>query len=830
MKSIDNNKAFQYYSNLTGNLINQLIKKSLLVVIVFFSISFVSAAEKSAEDLAVEKYLSQKSKPEDFSTTSAPLKQDLGGNWVGIFESYPHLVRVSFEIPKGSLEQGDSVDVELRLEPLVEQRSITRSPMGVIKAAIKFDQTTHVFSLKLANDSNRILSNNIKIFTGVLDEEKQLIAGMLEGSRENSPYFIFGKTDNADANFLSSLKDSMSPKRTPTLFGRTLSFGGGVSDQKLKEWASRFTNEYPKLDSVNTTFATLIPKATNLFRDEYFKSFFGKSYDELSPRDLQGIYSQISKLPFPRSNFPEEMPNGTLVSIKNAFLYVDSTRSVAEFRLSIIAMRAMSAWRSQSLNKFKNYNPTSENWAAIADFESSENKMLASFWPSERKEFISLTASARARIAPPLLVIQTDKILNASSTYKDIENLSNQLSLLNRPSTKMTKEASLDSLASLVPESEIQTSIKRLDNKWTLLATNEVQSEISSATGYDSYIKLLKTQDFLNNQLNIFNKSGATKPFFASLQNKIHDLGTSLAAIEKKNYDAFKNQSSNGIATLAEAKSREDVLMKAFGKQLASSEFSAFNVERKIYREKLITQNIQPLSDKIKAAKKTTEIDALIENYIVKSDEDSIVAKPILLAAQQRKSIIAPFTNLAGGDYLNAIYSGDAKSIKAADRVVLGAYLDFMRQSLGSAGLPGLGSYFNEDNFSLATPVLANYLFNYQNTSKKCLRPDAVAFTVTGRTADYVTTNGWGMEISRIYGSTYVDRYSVNKEFSKAFYDLGTSEPSSVILPDIFFNKGKSTAVLVGVESMMNKFSCDDPRIKLFEKNLLSYYESIRFH
>ena len=59
MKSIVNNKAFQYYQHLAGNLINQLSEKSLLVVIVFFSISVVSAAEKSAEQLAVEQYLNK---------------------------------------------------------------------------------------------------------------------------------------------------------------------------------------------------------------------------------------------------------------------------------------------------------------------------------------------------------------------------------------------------------------------------------------------------------------------------------------------------------------------------------------------------------------------------------------------------------------------------------------------------------------------------------------------------------------------------------------------------------------------------------------------------
>ena len=60
MKFNINNKAFQYYSKLAGNLINQLSEKSLLVVIVFFSIiNSISAAEKSAEDLAVEQYLNK---------------------------------------------------------------------------------------------------------------------------------------------------------------------------------------------------------------------------------------------------------------------------------------------------------------------------------------------------------------------------------------------------------------------------------------------------------------------------------------------------------------------------------------------------------------------------------------------------------------------------------------------------------------------------------------------------------------------------------------------------------------------------------------------------
>ena len=76
MKFNINNKVFQYYSHLAGNLIIQLRQKLLLIVFAFFSICAVSAAEKSPEDLAVEKYLSQKSKSEDFSTTSVPSSEN----------------------------------------------------------------------------------------------------------------------------------------------------------------------------------------------------------------------------------------------------------------------------------------------------------------------------------------------------------------------------------------------------------------------------------------------------------------------------------------------------------------------------------------------------------------------------------------------------------------------------------------------------------------------------------------------------------------------------------------------------------------------------------
>jgi hypothetical protein len=187
----------------------------------------------------------------------------------------------------------------------------------------------------------------------------------------------------------------------------------------------------------------------------------------------------------------------------------------------------------------------------------------------------------------------------------------------------------------------------------------------------------------------------------------------------------------------------------------------------------------------------------------------------------------APFAGLPAEDYLNAVYSGNFDRVREADVKYLKGYLDMSQrvaQELNSMGLPGgVADGLDSSHFSMVTPVLAVYLLNYGQTSKKCLRPGFKEFVVN-TTLIETSSSPWGGEIVRDLGIVNVSRYPVNREFIPAFSEIGTSNPYGGSFDDAFMNDGWTTSVYDGVRTMMARIPCNDARIVRFEKNLLSLY------
>jgi hypothetical protein len=144
--------------------------------------------------------------------------------------------------------------------------------------------------------------------------------------------------------------------------------------------------------------------------------------------------------------------------------------------------------------------------------------------------------------------------------------------------------------------------------------------------------------------------------------------------------------------------------------------------------------------------------------------------------------------------------------------------------------IQSIGRHFGADyeHMSMLMPVMTAYLTDYQNRYSKCLRPDRIEFTISGRTPDYVTRNGWGIEISRIYGHAYENRYLVNREFGHAFANLGDGDSGGLMLTDVFINQGKITKLIMGTGQLMNSYDCSDPRIRRLEANMLKLYNTMR--
>jgi hypothetical protein len=140
--------------------------------------------------------------------------QTLTGTWTGVYQSYPNFVRMTLQLsaPAG---QAGSAPGELRLEPLVDLRSIAQSPMGVLHVTANYDASSRTLLLTPAPDAYRTLGFQVPQFSGVLDEEKQLVGGVIvNAARDASPYFLLGRAESAEGLFLKKIRgivESMLP-------------------------------------------------------------------------------------------------------------------------------------------------------------------------------------------------------------------------------------------------------------------------------------------------------------------------------------------------------------------------------------------------------------------------------------------------------------------------------------------------------------------------------------------------------------------------------------------------------------------------------------------
>ena len=321
-------------------------------------------------------------------------------------------------------------------------------------------------------------------------------------------------------------------------------------------------------------------------------------------------------------------------------------------------------------------------------------------------------------------------------------------------------------------------------------------------------------------------------------QRKLNDGISSLSSrLAQNEFDAFRalqGKPSAGLATLAEAKGMEQALSQRYGALLERPEFQQFNQERQRYRGDLYAANSAALVAEVSRAADSADIDSVLGKYLVPGDSESESLVAFRTASSARRRVVEPFSAFAGGDYLNAIYSGNFDLVYAADRKYFEGYQSMVPSIVQSpiaqainmvAGGNAVGNAFDASNFSLVTPVLSVYLMNYGQTSKSCLRPGFKDYVI-GTRVTTVRDTPFGQQIVDDFGVVGVTHYPVNKEFIPAFDVLGTTDPDDNFAFDLFVNGGKTTALFSGIRSMMASIPCGDARIARLEKNLLSYYNN----
>ena len=290
----------------------------------------------------------------------------------------------------------------------------------------------------------------------------------------------------------------------------------------------------------------------------------------------------------------------------------------------------------------------------------------------------------------------------------------------------------------------------------------------------------------------------------------------------------------------------EAKLTERYGHLLDAAEFAELRQRYATTRRALLERHAPYVADRVSQAPNKPTIDAIIEDHLHPADEQLPAAAPIHAARRTRLEALTPFAGFDGADYLNAVYQNDLEEVRRLDaeywgelKPVLDASFEQMKMlaplmekmSGGTMQRDDIANEFDRamENLSVSQIVLATYLFNYQSVYAACLRDDAVRFKVVTEAPDIVTYNYLNVEVSRSYGWTDEESFSVNPEFARAFKQIGTQRGNegSFQLVDGLLNSGKITRLKSGVQRMMRTTPCSDAAIPVFEQNLIAIFESL---
>lgn len=337
----------------------------------------------------------------------------LAGTWTGFYPAGSNFVRITIRLSLAG--QGFSGD--LRFDPLNRNKT-NGVPMGQVGASAQFDVYSRTLTLTPANDAYGVLGTQVPTFSGVLNASGTLAAGILTtraypGQRG---HWMMARSGSAEAKALDSTIANLDRRSEPQqrvggILGALGNSGSGLfSEKKLREWGSQFVQAYPKVDAYRTSADVVMESAAILFRDEYFRPFFGKSFDELSVDETKQFERGLEAIPAPRGAYPEEMINGLLLTLKGR-VGAGSGSLSGSLGLSVVAMRQFEAWRRDMIYNAQNYPPSEEGWRLLSDAQTAERQFFAKGLPAERASFDDSINQGRTRMADALIQFETDRFL-----------------------------------------------------------------------------------------------------------------------------------------------------------------------------------------------------------------------------------------------------------------------------------------------------------------------------------------------------------------------------------------------------------------------------------
>ena len=232
--------------------------------------------------------------------------------------------------------------------------------------------------------------------------------------REPFPYFVLWRDTTADQVVEEYLAKLSAYRKLRSAIGATSRGGarGAASSASEQPAEPQDQRQPPSIDKL-IEWAAAVAKRGNigqapenrslpaaiygrLFEDNYFSSYFGKRYDELTASDLRAIATQ-----FATSNRTATLLPDNLRLSRQEYRYLQDIFDGPDPRVitSVNWWRAVSRWIGTAEKCIPNLPSTSEGRAHLEFAEAAAAAELATLWPDEREKLNRTIAAAHTRLS-----------------------------------------------------------------------------------------------------------------------------------------------------------------------------------------------------------------------------------------------------------------------------------------------------------------------------------------------------------------------------------------------------------------------------------------------
>jgi hypothetical protein len=337
---------------------------------------------------------------------------EIEGTWKGVYFTYPNIMAVKLSVRTLPM---DHIEGECEISQATPSRFHNAGDRCNYRFTGLYTPWAKEFAIK---PGQAIAPGNMaqQRMSGVLDLSGDRLAGFVGNVLNSQPPVVLAHGEKGEQLVADALASAYPPTapRAPVPWNRRQA-PDAAETEKLAKWASRLETEFPKLELRHTQMQDLNRLAQNVFRDDWFRQFFGTTFDKLSPERRTVLHDELS-------------PLGRGGPLENYRFLSSAFRTPGSGGADYVTVwlfwhRAIASWMEERMHWLAQLPPQFDSFVLIKSVESLGKTYLATCWQSDWATFQRAVADTRSSLAPITLERSANEALAKATTAEQAKEL-----------------------------------------------------------------------------------------------------------------------------------------------------------------------------------------------------------------------------------------------------------------------------------------------------------------------------------------------------------------------------------------------------------------------